>query len=138
MVDQVGTMPEDVREAFADAVRLFNRWKSQPLDVPAPTIDFRLMEVSLSGICDLVTAYKSEPMPVSVHDELWGLIEDMKLKAELAFDPSYTTGARCLDVLIQDRRFAYRVASNACAQRRAVRADLGWTMDSFFKSSLGG
>ena len=62
------------------------------------------MEVSLSGICDLVTAYKSEPMPLSVHDELWGLIEDMKLKAELAFDPSYTTGARCLDVLIQDRR----------------------------------
>jgi hypothetical protein len=138
MVDQVDTMPEDVREAFADAVRLFNRWKSQPLDVPASTIDFRLMEVSLSGICDLVTAYKSEPMPVSVHDELWGLIEDMKLKAELAFDPSYTTGARCLDVLIQDRRFAYRVASNACSQRRAVRADLGWTMDSFFKSSLGG
>jgi hypothetical protein len=81
-----------------------SRWKSQPLDVPAPTIDFRLMEVSLSGICDLVTAYKSEPMPLSVHDELWGLIEDMKLKAELAFDPSYTTGARCLDVLIQDRR----------------------------------
>jgi hypothetical protein len=30
----------------------------------------------------------------------------MKLKAELAIDPSYATGARCLDGLIQDRRMA--------------------------------
>jgi hypothetical protein len=104
MVDQVETMPGDVREAFADAIRLFNHWKAQPLDVPAPVIEFRFMEVSLSGICDLVTAYKSESMPLSVHEELWGLIEDIKLKAELAFDPSYSTGARCLDALIQDRR----------------------------------
>jgi hypothetical protein len=73
MVGQSETMPEDVREAFADAVRLFNHWKAEPLDAPAPTIDFRLMEVSLSGICDLVSAYKSEPMPLSVHNKLWGL-----------------------------------------------------------------
>ena len=57
MVGQFETMPEDVREAFADAVRLFNHWKAEPLDAPVPTIDFRLMEVSLSGICDLVSAY---------------------------------------------------------------------------------
>ena len=58
-------MPEDVREAFADAVRLFNRWKSQPLDVPGPprlifdSWRFRSAESAIS-----VTAYKSEPMPV--------------------------------------------------------------------------
>ena len=32
------TMPEDAREA--DAVRLFNHWRAEPDDVPAPTIGF--------------------------------------------------------------------------------------------------
>jgi hypothetical protein len=100
------TMPEDVREAFVDAVRLFNHWRAEPDDVPAPTICFRTLKVSLSGICDLVAAYKNEPMPLPVHDDLWGLIKDMKLKAELAMDPSYATGARCLNALIQGRRLA--------------------------------
>ena len=107
MVEQpTQTMPEDVRQAFADAVRLYSRWRVQPGDVPAPTLDFRTLNVSLSGICDLVAAYKNEPLPLAVHDELWRLIDNMKLKAELAIDPSYATGARCLDALIQDRRMA--------------------------------
>jgi hypothetical protein len=111
MVEQLSaTMPDDVREAFADAVRLFNHWRTEPKEVPAPTIGFRRMKVSLSGICDLVFAYKSEPMPPPVHDELWGLIEEMKLKAELAIDPSYSTGARCLDALIQGRRAPPKVS----------------------------
>jgi hypothetical protein len=100
------TIPEDVREAFTDAVRLFNRWRAEPDNVPAPTIGFQTLRVSLSGICDLVAAYKNEPMPLPVHDDLWRLIEDMRLKAELAMDPSYATGARCLDALIQGRRAA--------------------------------
>ena len=99
-------MPEDVRLAFADAVRLYNHWRFEPPNVPAPTLGFRTLRVSLSGICDLIAAYKNERLPLAVHDELWTLIADMKLKAELAIDPSYATGARCLDALIQDRRTA--------------------------------
>ena len=107
MVEQLTeTMPEDVREAFADAVRLFNHWRAEPDDAPAPTIGFRSLKVSLSGICDLVAAYKNEALPLAVHDKLWTLIDVMKLKAELAMDPSYSTGARCLDALIQSRRAA--------------------------------
>jgi hypothetical protein len=107
MVEQSSeTMPEDVRQGFADAVRLFNRWKAEPGNGPAPAIDFRRLKVSLSGICDLVAAYKNEALPLAVHDELWRLIDVMKLKAELAMDPSYSTGARCLDALIQSRRAA--------------------------------
>jgi len=100
------TMPEDVREAFADTVRLFNHWRAEPDDMPAPTIGFRSLKVSLSGICDLIASYKNEPLPMGIHDELWRLLEDIKLKAELAMDPSYATGARCLDALIQGRRAA--------------------------------
>jgi hypothetical protein len=110
MADQPSeTMPEDVRQAFGDAVRLFDRWR---FDTPAPTLHFRTLFVSLSGVCDLVLAYKNEPLPVSVHDELWRLIDDLhvNLKTELANDPSYATGARCLDALIQDRRASVAVA----------------------------
>ena len=107
VVEQLSeAMPQDVRLAFADAVRLYNHWRVEPPNVPAPTLGFRTLKVSLSGICDLVTAYKNEPLPLAVHDQLWTLIVDMKLKAELAIDPSYATGARCLDALIQDRRTA--------------------------------
>ena len=107
MVEQLSeTMPDDVREAFADAVRLYSQWSFDAPNVPAPTLAFRTLKVSLSGICDLVAAYKNEPLPLPVHDELWTLIKEMKLKAELAIDPSYATGARVLDALIQERRAA--------------------------------
>jgi hypothetical protein len=75
-------------------------------NVPAPTLRFRAQTVSLCGICDLIAAYKNGPLPLAIHDDLWMLIEDMKLKAELAIDPSYATGARVLDALIQERRAA--------------------------------
>jgi hypothetical protein len=99
------TIPEDVRQAFWDAIRLFANWTPAP-DAPAPTIRFRSLIVSLSGVCDLVLGYKDEPLPLNVHDELWRSIDDRHtgLKAALATDPSYATGARCLDTLIQARR----------------------------------
>ena len=105
MVEQsIETMPEDVRQSFANAIRLYSRWGFASPGVSAPTLGFRTINVSLSGVCDLVAAYKNELLPVAIHDELWTLIEDMKLKAELAMDPSYVTGARILDALIQQRR----------------------------------
>jgi hypothetical protein len=62
-------------------------------NVPAPTLGFRKLTVSLSSICDLVAAYKNEQLPLVVHDELWRLIDNMKPKAELAIDPTYATAA---------------------------------------------
>ena len=40
----------------------YHQWRFKPDDVPAPTIDFRTLTVSLSGICDLIAAYKNEPL----------------------------------------------------------------------------
>jgi hypothetical protein len=103
------TMPEDVRQAFGDAVRIFDRWE---FDTPPPTLRVRKLNISLSGVCDLVLAYKNEPLPLSVQHELLALIDDLhlSLKAELTIDPSYAIGARCLDTLIQHRRAAVVVA----------------------------
>ena len=74
--------------------------------------------ISLSGVCDLVLAYKNEPLPLDVHHELLGLLNNlhMGLKAELTIDPSYVIGARCLDTLIQDRRAAVEVARSLSNQ----------------------
>jgi hypothetical protein len=110
MADQPSqTMPEDVRQAFSDAVRLFDRWM---FDTPAPTLPVRTLDISLSGVCDLVLAYKNESLPLDVHHELLALIDDlhMRLKAELTIDPSYATDARCLVTLIQDRRAAVGIS----------------------------
>jgi hypothetical protein len=103
------TMPEDVRQAFGDAVRLFDRWG---FDTPAPTLSVRDLNISLSGVCDLVLGYKNEPLPLNVQHELLALIDDLhlSLKAELTIDPSYAIGAQCLDRLIQHRRAAVVVA----------------------------
>ena len=117
MVEQPSeTMPEDVRQAFCDGVRLFDRWR---FDTPAPTLPFRTWGViSLSGVCDLVLAYQNEPLPSDVHHELLGLLDNfhMGLKAELTIDPSYAIGARCLDTLIQDRRAAVSIARSLSNQ----------------------
>jgi hypothetical protein len=98
-------VPEDVRQVFWDAIHLYAGWTPAP-DAPAPTLRFRNLIVSLSSVCDLVLGYKNEPLPLNVHDELWRLIDDghTTLKAALAADPSYATGARCLETLIQARR----------------------------------
>ena len=124
MVEQLSeAMPEDVREAFADAVRLYSQWRFDAPNAPAPTLAFRTLKISLSGICDLVAAYKNEPLPLGVHDELWTLIEEMKLKAELAIDPSYATGARVLDALIQNRRTASDCGTADTSRATLARSD---------------
>jgi hypothetical protein len=96
--------PEDVREAFRDAVKLYAVWKSGG---PESSVSFRRFKyVSLAGVCDLVLSYRNEPLPIKLHDELWKLVDktDIDLKVELATDPSYATAARCLIKLIEDHR----------------------------------
>jgi hypothetical protein len=68
-------MPEDLREAFRNAIDLYREWK---LGAPERSVSFRtLLQVSLSGVCDLVLSYSNELLPVKVHDELWILMDDV-------------------------------------------------------------
>ncbi len=91
------------RQSFREAVRVFYRWRPGE---SVPSLKFRTMIVSLSGVCDLVLAYRNEPLPLDVHHELLALVDapNMSLKAELMIDPSFETGARCLYKLIEQRR----------------------------------
>ena len=108
-------MPKDVRKAFLEAIRLFDDWKL--LGDPTRSVSFRSLQVSLSGVCDLVQSYRNEPLPENVHDELWNLLDDrrMDLIVELSKDPSYATGARCLEQLIQDQRAENRRRQESAA-----------------------
>jgi hypothetical protein len=51
-------------------------------------------------------AYRNEPLPLDLHHELLALLDGphMSLKEELMIDPSFETGVRCLDKLIEERR----------------------------------
>jgi hypothetical protein len=100
--ESIEVMPEDVRQVFWTAVQLYAHW-TPTTGAPLPTVQFRNLVVSLSGVCDLIFAYKNEAAPTLVSDELWRLMGggQTKLKAELAMDPSYTTAAKCLNSLVQ-------------------------------------
>jgi hypothetical protein len=105
MADQLSEpIPKDVRKAFLEAVQLFDDWKV--LGGPTRSVNFRRLKVSLSGVCDLVQSYRNEQLPENVYDEVWNLLDDrrMDLIVELFKDPSYATGARCLEKLIQDHQ----------------------------------
>src|SRR5271157_5733815 len=109
---QPETMLDDVRHSFRDAVRLFYRWRPGK---PIPTVRFRTMVVSLSGVCDLVLAYRNDPLPLDVHHELLALIDGPypSLKAELLNDPSFETGA------------ASRQANPGASNRRKLKLGRG-------------
>ncbi len=97
-------MPDDVREAFSEAIRLCADWKFGDSE---PLVSFRkLPQISISGVCELVLGYRSEPLPADLRNVLRHLIDGrhMNLKVELNEDPSYITGAQCLLKMIDDYR----------------------------------
>jgi hypothetical protein len=71
-------------------------------------------------MCDLVLAYKTS-IACECPRRVWRLINEpnSKLKAELAIDPSYATGVRCLETLIRHRRLANDVRER-CILRYAI------------------
>jgi hypothetical protein len=96
-------MPNDMRQAFLEAIRLYSDWKfggSEPL------VSFRkLRQMSISGVCELVLGYRNEPLTAQLHNMLRNLIDpQMNIKVELDEDPSYATGAQCLLEMIDDYR----------------------------------
>ncbi len=97
-------MPNDVRQAFSEAIRLYNEWKFGDSE---PLVGFRkLRQISISGMCELVLGYRNEPLPANLRNLLRHLIDGthVNLKVELDEDPSYTTGAQCLLKMIDDHR----------------------------------
>ena len=64
---------------------------------------------------------QNEPLPLPVHDELWTLIDDMKLKAELA---SILPTRRALDVWTRLFKIAARLLIAEGLTRHVLRLHL--------------
>jgi hypothetical protein len=97
-------MPDDVRQAFPDAIRLYADTK---LGSHERSISFRrLQKISVSGVCDLVLGCANEPLTADVHHELLNFVDEkgMSCKAGLAGDSSYAAGAQYLLRLIDDQK----------------------------------
>ena len=117
-------IPNDVRQAFLEAIRLYKDWKfggSEPL------VSFRkLRQISISGLCELVLSYRNEPLPENIHKVLRSVIGGARPNL-LDKDPSYAAGAQCLLKMIDvkrggpQRRPNVRASWRSRAARAAVR-----------------
>jgi hypothetical protein len=93
-------MPDDVQQAFLDAIHLYADWK---YGRPQHPVSFRrLQKISLSGVCDLVLSYRNEPLPADVHHELLNLVDDIRINPKAGL--TYAAGAQYLLRLIDDQK----------------------------------
>jgi hypothetical protein len=104
MMDQsVEPMPDDVRQAFRDATRLYadNKFGSHKCSMSFR----RLQKLSISGVCDLVLSYRNEPLPADVHYELLKLLDEEGMNC-IVFTggSSYAAGAQYLLKLVEDQK----------------------------------
>jgi hypothetical protein len=107
-------MPDDVRQAFRDAVHLYADWK---FGRPQRPVSFRrLQKISLSGVCDLVLSYRNEPLPADVHHELLNLIDEIRINPKLRL--TYAAGAQYLLRLIDNQ-----TQKQAAAKRTRAEGD---------------
>src|ERR1700729_104361 len=99
-------IPSYLREAFTEAVEIFVNWSPAARE---REVNINGRRFTMSGVCGLVDGY-ADPIPHSLVVELTCQMQTghAALKDQLARDPSYTTGAKCLRKLISDRKADYR------------------------------
>ena len=95
-------IPRGYADAFRDVVFEFTNWSPS---IPEFTFRIERQSYSMSAVCNLVSIYKDK-LPAEVFEELSSRIhlQQTDLRGELAKDPTYATGAKCLRRLISDRK----------------------------------
>ena len=100
MVEQTEPIPDDVRQAFRDAIRVYADWKFGGAERP---ISFRrLQKISISGVCELLLSYRTEPLPANVQDQLLNLINEISINPKVRL--TFAAAAQYLLKLISDQR----------------------------------
>jgi hypothetical protein len=113
-------MPDDVRQAFRDAINLYADWK---FGRPRRPVSFRrLQKISLGGVCDLVLSYRNEPLPADVQYELLNLIDEIRINPKLRL--TYAAGAQYLLRLIDNQTQKQAAAKRTRALPHKSRAVL--------------
>lgn len=97
---------DDLRLAFCQAVRDFQvSWSPAPHG-PEPSLGQE--GHSIEALCWLVSGF-NDPLPEETCNELRGYVDASRpdLKEKLSGNPSYATGGRCLQSLMEDQKAAY-------------------------------
>jgi hypothetical protein len=95
MIAQSAPIPENLREAFHDAVAQFSDWTQGR---PEPEVSFRRHPLTISAICRLVMNFR-DPMPENLVEYLFrNQIMHHRVGAFM-----YADGARCLLEAINTR-----------------------------------
>jgi hypothetical protein len=96
-------IPQDLTEAFRDAVAYYPDW-SPALDEARISIDRKAYTVS--AVCSLVDGFRDR-VPNDVRDSLLSYFDGAE-KLEFAEDPSYAMAGYCLRILIERRLLEYQ------------------------------
>jgi hypothetical protein len=100
-------IPPDFAEGFAYAVLVYEIWTPEE---PGRLIEIGSRSYSIVDVCGLVDQF-TDRLPERVYLKLRSHMHDCpdgKLKADLAANPSYATGVRCLLSMIERRTKDYR------------------------------
>jgi hypothetical protein len=100
-------IPSDFVEAFAYAVLVYEIWTPEE---PGRLIQIGPRYYSILEVCGFVDQFTVR-LPERVYLKLRSYMHDhpdVKLKADLAADPSYATAVRCLRGMIERRTEDYR------------------------------
>jgi hypothetical protein len=101
------SIPPHLSEAFRKAVYLLAAWNPPE---PESTVLIEERTFTMSAVFGAAENYR-DPLPDFIFDKLRSYMhaQDSDLEADLADDPSYATGARCLVKLIGERKAAYKL-----------------------------
>ena len=96
-------MPAYLRDAFADAVRLYADWNPT---LPEPQMRIRGRALAISAVCDLVEIFQ-DPLPDDLFERPMSSMREIRytlLRQKLLAEHSYAAAGRCFLRLIEDRK----------------------------------
>ena len=115
ITEQSEPIPDDVRQAFHNAVQVYADWKFGGAERP---INFRrLQKISVSGVCELILSYRNEPISADVNSDLLNLIDEICKNPTVGL--TYAAAAQCLLRLVDDQKKQKRVAAKRTDARKS-------------------
>ena len=99
-------IPDDLRQAFDDAVSCYKQWTPGS---EGRRVSYQRRSVSIDEVCYL-TEHHDDPLPDAYVGALRGFLKDARyddLRHNLDTSQTYGTGAFCLRLLVQRRKAEY-------------------------------
>jgi hypothetical protein len=100
IMERTERIPDDLRRAFCDAIHVYADWKLGGSERP---ISFRrIQKISISGVCELLLSYRTEPLPDNIQNQLLSVVDVISISSNVRL--TFATAAQYLLKLIFDQR----------------------------------